>query len=210
MKTTLKSMSKPKGYIFIIEDDVNLSKSLVDSLEYLGYCVHAFTCAADFFDADIFSLSPAVIVSDISLPGVSGIELQAKLKDLGLLIPIIFISGECSVSETIAGMKQGAIDFLTKPFRREELNNAVVWGIELDRKRLKQIALKDASTKLLIKLTPRERDVFDLLVSGYSNPEVSEKLNLSAETVKQYKKQIKRKLQMDSLSQFIEMSRNAT
>jgi RNA polymerase sigma factor (sigma-70 family) len=207
MNATSNSLSQPKGYIFLIEDDVNLAASLVESLEYLGYCVHAFTCAADFFKSDIFSLSPAVIISDVALPGISGIELQAQLKDLGLLAPVIFISGECSVSETIAGMKQGAIEFLPKPFRREDLNNAVVWGIELDRKRLMLAAQKDDSVKLLAELTPREREVFDLLVSGSSNLQISEELNLSVETIKQYKKQIKQKLQRDSLSQFIALSK---
>ena len=207
MNATSNSLSQPKGYIFLIEDDVNLAASLVESLEYLGYSVHAFNCAADFFKVDIFSLSPAVIISDIALPGSSGIELQAQLKELGLLTPVIFISGECSVSETIAGMKQGAIEFLPKPFRREDLNNAVVWGIELDRQRSIQTALKDDSVKLLSELTSREREVFDLLVSGSSNLQISESLNLSVETVKQYKKQIKQKLQMDSLSQFIALSK---
>jgi hypothetical protein len=200
-------MSQLKGYIFLIEDDVNLALSLTESLEYLGYCVHSFTCAADFFEADIFLLSPAVIISDISLPGISGIELQAKLKDLGVFTPVIFISGECSVPQTVAGMKQGAIEFLPKPFRREDLNNAVVWGIELDRQRLIQTALKDDSVKLLTELSSREREVFDLLVSGNSNLQISESLNLSVETVKQYKKQIKHKLKMDSLSQFIALSK---
>ena len=165
--------------------------------------MHAFTNAADFFDSDIFPLSPSVIISDISLPGISGVELQAKLKRMGLLTPIIFISGECSVSETVAGMKQGAIEFLPKPFRRDDLTNAVVWGIELDRKRLTHAALKEDSIKLLADLSKREREVFDLLVKGNSNIQVSEKINLSVETVKQYKKQIKQKLRMNSLSQFI-------
>lgn len=206
MNSTTNSVSQPKGYIFLIEDDVNLAASLVESLEYLGYCVHAFTCAVDFFKADIFSLSPAVIISDIALPSISGIDLQAQLKDLGQFTPVIFISGECSMSETVAAMKQGAIEFLIKPFRRDDLNNAVVWGIELDRKRLIQTALKDDSLKLLLELTSREREVFDLLVSGNSNLQISESLKLSVETIKQYKKQIKQKLQMDSLSQFIALS----
>jgi len=203
-------LSEFKGHIFLIEDDANLSASLVSSFEYLGYCVHAFSCAAEFFSCDLSSFSPAVIVSDVSLPGLSGIELQAKLIELDRLTPIIFISGECSVAESVSGMKQGAIEFLTKPFRRDDLINAIVWGIEMDRNYLKRICLKTDSMNLLEKLAPREREVFDLLVNGASNHEASGFLNISPETVKQYKKQIKQKLEMNSLSEFISLSKNST
>jgi two-component system response regulator FixJ len=199
-----------KGHIFLIEDDINLSDSLVSSLEYLGYRVHAFSCAEEFFRSDLSSFIPAVILSDISLPGLSGIELQAKLIDLERLIPIIFISGECSVSESISGMKQGAIEFLTKPFRRDDLINAIIQGIEIDRNDLKRIHLKVNAMKILDKLAPREREVFNLLVIGSSNHQVSVGLDLSMETVKQYKKQIKQKLELSNLTEFILLSKNST
>ena len=207
MTPTARPLSNPKGHIFLIEDDVNLAASLVESLEYLGYSLYSFSCAEDLFNSNIFSLSPSVIISDISLPGISGIDLQAKLKELGLFTPIIFISGACSVSETIIGMKQGAIEFLTKPFRREDLNNAVDRGIELERMRLNQISIREGAAKLLAELAPREREVFDLLVQGDSNLQIALTLKLSGDTVKQYKKQIKQKLQMDSLSQFISLAK---
>jgi FixJ family two-component response regulator len=209
MNTKRILLNNCKGHIFLIEDDANLSASLVSSLEYIGYQVHPFLNAADFLNLDLSKYSPAVIVSDVSLPGFSGVELQTKLIDLGSLIPIIFISGECSVSESILGMKQGAIEFLTKPFRRDDLINAITWGIELDKNRLKKIELKSSSSRLLNALAPREREVFDLLAGGISNHEVSIRLGLSSETVKQYKKQIKQKLKMNSLSEFIELSKNA-
>jgi len=210
MNSKSTPLSECKGHIFLIEDDVNLAASLISSLEYLEYRVHAFLTAADFLNADLSSFSPAVIVSDVALPGLSGVELQAKLIDSDRPIPLIFISGECSVSESILGMKQGAIEFLTKPFRRDDLINAITWGIELDKKRYNTVELKVRSIALLSTLAPREREVFNLLVNGNTNPEVSRRLNLSPETVKQYKKQIKQKLAINSLAEFISLSKNAS
>ena len=210
MKPTPIPLSDCKGHIFLIEDDANLSSSLVSSLEYLGYRVQAFLCAADFFSLDLSSFSPAVIVSDVSLPGPSGIELQAKLLELDRLTPLIFISGECSVSESVSGMKQGAIEFLTKPFRRDDLIKAIVLGIEIDRKHSEETRLKYDSNVLLEKLAPRELSVFNLLVSGCSNQQISTELNLSLETVKQYKKQIKQKLNLNGLTEFILLSKNSS
>jgi two-component system, LuxR family, response regulator FixJ len=176
MNSKSTPLSECKGHIFLIEDDVNLAASLISSLEYLEYRVHAFLTAADFLNADLSSFSPAVIVSDVALPGLSGVELQAKLIDSDRPIPLIFISGECSVSESILGMKQGAIEFLTKPFRRDDLINAITWGIELDKKRYNTVELKVRSIALLSTLAPREREVFNLLVNGNTNPEVSRRL----------------------------------
>lgn len=207
MKSMSTQSSDLKEHVFLIEDDITLSASICSSLEYLNYCVHKFTCAEDFLISNISSFSPAVILSDVALPGYSGIELQSKLVALEHSIPIIFISGECSAAESAQGIKQGAVEFLAKPFRRDDLLNAISWGIQLHRNYLKHTEFKAAATEILNRLAPREREVFNHLVSGCTNQQMSVGLNLSLETIKQYKKQIKQKLEVSDLSDLIALSK---
>jgi FixJ family two-component response regulator len=137
------------------------------------------------------------------MPDMSGVELQAELVQRGRAIPIIFISGESTVQQTVTAMKQGAIEFLVKPFERDELLSAVIRGLEQDTLHMHQYVEKKTLEEGLKTLAPREREVFELLSLGLNNAEIQEKLQISLPTTKQYKSEVMRKLNLRSLSQLI-------
>ena len=184
--------------VFLIEDDSSQRKSIESLLEFKGFVFQSFTKASDFLSLSNFS-RPAVLITDMRLPDFSGVELYKTLKDRGEDIPIIFISGESSIQQSIDAMKQGAIEFLVKPFDINDLIDAIEKAARIE---LKRVNLK----KLLKSLSPREKEVFNLLIQGLNNAELMEKINVSLPTVKQYKSEVMRKLGAKSLSELINLS----
>jgi FixJ family two-component response regulator len=189
-------------HIFLIEDDDSMRKALSGMLEFVGYKVIEFSSASDFLKTSI-QVAPAVIITDMRMPDMSGVELQAELIQLGRAIPIIFISGESTVQQTVTAMKQGAIEFLVKPFERDEILSAVIRGLEQDTLQMHQYIEQKTLEESLKTLAPREREVFELLSLGLNNAEIQEKLQISLPTTKQYKSEVMRKLKLRSLSQLI-------
>lgn len=192
------------GHVFVIEDDTALRASLADILAFAGYAVRDWPDAGAFL-AELPELAPAVIVTDMRMPGLSGVELHATLQARGQAWPVIYISGESSLQEGIAAMKLGALDFLVKPFSRDALLRAVAAGLERDRAQRQQTAAGAELAAALTLLSPREREVHRLLLKGYSNAEITEALAISLPTAKQYKAEVLRKLGVRSLSQLIEL-----
>jgi FixJ family two-component response regulator len=185
--------------IHLIEDDASQRDSIESLLNFKGYITKPYSKAKDFLKNADFE-RPAIVISDIRLPDISGVELHQALIEKDINIPIIFISGEASIQQSIDAMKQGAIEFLVKPFEIDELINAVTKAIRIE--------LKEINLNLLLKnLSPREREVFKLLVEGFNNQELLDKLHLSLPTVKQYKSEVMRKLNVKSLSKLIELAR---
>jgi FixJ family two-component response regulator len=197
-----QNSSSASKHIFLIEDDDSMRKALSGMLEFVGYQVNAFSSASDFLKTSI-QVAPAVIITDMRMPDMSGIELQAELVQRGRAIPIIFISGESTVQQTVTAMKQGAIEFLVKPFERDELLSAVIRGLEQDALHMHQYVEQKTLEEGLKTLAPREREVFELLSLGLNNAEIQEKLQISLPTTKQYKSEVMRKLNLRSLSQLI-------
>jgi FixJ family two-component response regulator len=197
-----QNSSSASKYIFLIEDDDSMRKALSGMLELVGYQVTAFSSASDFLKVSI-QVAPAVIITDMRMPDMSGVELQAELVQRGRAIPIIFISGESTVQQTVTAMKQGAIEFLVKPFERDELLSAVIRGLEQDTLHMHQYVEKKTLEEGLKTLAPREREVFELLSLGLNSAEIQEKLQISLPTTKQYKSEVMRKLNLRSLSQLI-------
>lgn len=197
-----QNSSSASKHIFLIEDDDSMRKALIGMLEFVGYQVNAFSSASDFLKTSI-QVAPAVIITDMRMPDMSGIELQAELVQRGRAIPIIFISGESTVQQTVTAMKQGAIEFLVKPFERDELLSAVIRGLEQDALNMHQYVEQKTLEEGLKTLAPREREVFELLSLGLNNAEIQEKLQISLPTTKQYKSEVMRKLNLRSLSQLI-------
>ena len=191
-------------HVFVIEDDESLCKLIKIMLSKLGYSVHVYGNAVDFLKA-IPDVSLSIIISDMKMPMLSGIELQAELDRQGRSMPMIFISGEASVGQTITAMKQGALEFLIKPFKYEDLIAAVKSAFELGAKNNRFLIKKTVLESELKKLSPRERTVFDLLVIGYNNVQIMKTLSISLPTTKQYKTAVMRKLRVSSLSELIEM-----
>ena len=199
------NINHSQKHVFLIEDHDELRDDLTRVLEFVGYVVHPFPDPIQFLEYDKH-LAPAVVVSDMRMPHMTGVELQERLKELGRLIPIVIISGESTDQQIIAALKNGAIDFLLKPFARESLLSAVAKGIEIDSAAMQNvIRVSEFNEKLKI-LSPRERQVFQLLSQGFSNRELMESLNISLPTVKQYKSEVMYKLRLRSLAELIALN----
>lgn len=198
------SISQDTQHVVLIDDDDSVRQGLELMLINLGYRVHSYGNAVDFLDTT-HNLTPCIILCDMNMPRMSGIDVQVALAKKGCTSPIIFISGESSVNQSVTAMKQGALEFITKPFNLNELVKAVKKGFEIEKK-AQQNALKQRELgEKLQKLSPRESEVFYLLVKGYNNAEILSTLNISLPTTKQYKSEVMRKLNLNSLSELIAM-----
>ena len=184
--------------IFLVEDDHSQRESIQSFLGFKGYDIQSFKSAEEFLGLPQIP-RPSILITDMRLPHSSGVELHKQLTKLGLDIPIIFISGESSIQQSIDAMKQGAIDFLVKPFDTKDLTNAVEKAIYIELKKVNLMAL-------LKNLSPRENQLYELLLQGLNNSELIEKMNISLPTVKQYKSEVMRKLGTKSLSELINLS----
>jgi len=205
----VSNINHSQKHVFLIEDHDELRDDLMRVLEFVGYVVHPFPDPIQFLEYDK-QLAPAVVVSDMRMPHMTGVELQERLKELGRAIPMVIISGESMDQQIVAAMKNGALDFLLKPFARESLLAAVAKGIEIDSTVMQNvIRISEFNEKLKI-LSPRERQVFQLLSQGLSNKELMESLKISLPTVKQYKSEVMYKLRLRSLAELIALERSIT
>lgn len=192
------------GHVDVVDDDDSLRNSICDLLAFAGYHVRAWRDAESFLD-NLPQTAPAVVVTDMRMPGLSGVEMHAELIARGRTMPIIYISGESTVPQSIGAMKLGALDFLVKPFSREDLLKAVAAGIEKDRKQMQQMIDQARFEQALTHLSPREREVMGLLLKGFNNSEIVDAMCISLPTAKQYKSQIMRKLGVRSMSQMMKL-----
>jgi FixJ family two-component response regulator len=203
----VSNINHSQKHVFLIEDHDELRDDLTRILEFVGYAVHPFSDPIQFLEYDKH-LAPAVVVSDMRMPHMNGVELQERLKELGRTIPMVIISGESTDQQIIAALKNGAIDFLLKPFAREGLLAAVAKGIEIDSAAMQNVIRVSEFNEKLKMLSPRERQVFQLLSQGLSNKELMESLNISLPTVKQYKSEVMYKLRLRSLSELIALNKS--
>jgi len=203
-----RSLNKLVNTVYLIEDSLEMRQSIENMLGFLGYKVISYSCGTDFLNAQIQD-APAVVVTDMRMPDISGVQMQAELIKRGRNIPIIFISGESTVSQSIQAMKQGAIEFLEKPFEREAFLGAIVRGLELDAKNIQAFLQKSTFEESLKVLSPREREAFDLLAQGFNNAQIQEALKVSLPTAKQYKSEVMRKLNLRSLAQLIALKKQS-
>jgi len=198
-----------RGQVFLVDDDLAVRASVVDLLSSCGYEVRAWDDAGALLAAGLPDSRPAVLLTDMRMPRMSGVELHAELKRRGRVPPVIYLSGESTLHQGIQAMKLGAFDFILKPFGRDELLGAVAAAIELDRRQA-QAAAQDARTRdALARLSPRQREVHALLLKGYGNDEIVGALGISLATAKQYKAEVMRKLGVGSLSALMAQSRPA-
>jgi FixJ family two-component response regulator len=198
-------MSSHKKHIFLIEDDQALRLDLIDALQFAGYSVH------DFGDPDQFLLEfrplvPAVLITDMRMPNKTGIQLQEELVSKGHRLPIIFISGESTDQQIVKAFNNGAFDFLLKPFGREALFSVVAKAMEKDIIAMTNHIRKAQLTESLKILSPRERQVFELMAKGYGNKELVEALGVSLPTVKEYKSEMMHKLRLRSLAELMALN----
>ena len=206
MNTLVNSNSLDSQHIFIIEDHKEMAKLLKLMLSKLGYSATVYSNAIDFLKAT-HKLSHSILITDMNMPQMTGVELQAELIRLEWAMPIIFLSGQSTIPQTIAALKQGAVDFLLKPVKIQQLKTAVEYAFEISKLNF-ELAINKASLELQLSvLSPREKEVYELMTLGYNNTEILETLNISLPTAKQYKAEVMRKLKMSSLSELIDLDR---
>jgi two-component system response regulator FixJ len=199
------SSARFRGHVFIVDDDDSLRSSIADLLRVVGYQVQSWA-SADEFLRSLPRVLPAVLITDMRMPGMLGVDLHQELIRGGRTMPVIYISGESTVPQTVRAMKQGAFDFLVKPFGREELLRVVASALEHDRLQMQHLIQKARFEEARSHLSPREVQVHDLLLKGYGNREIVESLGISLPTAKQYKSEVMRKLGVRSLAELISLS----
>jgi len=192
------------GHIYLIDDDASIRRALTGTFERLGYSVSTYGASEDFFKSAV-PVSPAVVLLDMRMPGKSGVEVQAELIANKWQTPIIFISGESLPAQIVRAMKQGAVDFLLKPFSMESLLRAVDSGLAKDAEQ-HSLLLHSLNIQLRYeRLTPREKEVCCEMVSGRSNKEIAEISGSAAATIKLHRARVLGKMQAKSLSDLIGM-----
>jgi FixJ family two-component response regulator len=191
--------------VFVVDDDVSVRESLELLIASVGWAPLTFASAAAFLAHPRVS-APSCLVLDVSLPGLNGLDLQERVAAERPDMPIIFITGYGDVPMTVRAMKAGAVEFLTKPFGDEVLVTAVRNALERSRRALSREAEMQALRDLYARLTPREREVMALVVSGQLNKQVGDELGISEITVKQHRGQVMRKMKARSLPELVTMS----
>ena len=198
-------MSPPEAVVHVVDDDASVRAALESLLRSVGHRVETHASPRAFL-ADGRREGPGCLVLDVRLPGQSGLELQQELARSGWPMPIVFISGHGDVPMSVAAMKAGAIEFLTKPFRDQDLLDAVHRGLERDiAQRAAAAGLADLHHRLA-SLTLREREVMSLVVDGRLNKQIAADLTLSEVTVKVHRAQVMRKMQARSLPDLVRMA----
>ena len=190
--------------VFVVDDDVSVRESLELLIRTAGWRPETFASAQEFLSRPHATV-PCCLVLDMTLPGLSGLELQKQLAERTDM-PIIFISGHGDVPMTVQAMKAGAVEFLTKPFKDDVLLDAIRGAVERSRTALRQESETQILRSRYASLTPREREVMALVVSGLLNKQVGGELGISEITVKAHRGQVMRKMKADSLPDLVMMA----
>jgi FixJ family two-component response regulator len=191
--------------VFVVDDDPSMRKALANLFRSVGLRAEVFGSARELLESELPDVASCLVL-DIRLPGPSGLDFQAELAKANIQIPIIFMTGHGDIPMTVKAMKAGAVDFLTKPFRDQDMLDAVAIAIERDRARRKDEKIVGELRAIFETLTARERDVLALVASGLMNKQIAAEIGLAEITVKIHRGHIMRKMGARSLADLVRMA----
>jgi len=195
--------------VFVIDDDESMREALHSLIRSVGLRVVTFGSADEFLQSERPDV-PACLILDVRMPGLSGLDLQRDLSEANIHIPIIFITGHGDIPMSVRAMKAGAVEFLTKPFRDQDLLDAIQQALDRDRRARSQQADSADLRSRFHSLTPRETEVFELVVKGLLNKQIALQLGTSEITIKLHRRQVMEKMAADSLADLVRMSEKLT
>lgn len=198
-------MQELRPAVYVIDDDPSVRDGLDSLLRSVGYDTRGFASPRDFL-LHPRSEGPTCIVLDVRMPDASGLDFQDELTRAGYSTPIIFLTGHGDVPMSVRAMKAGAVEFLLKPFREQDLLDAIRQALEIDRSRLRKEAAAGDLRERFASLTPREREVMALVARGLLNKQIAAEIGLSEITVKVHRGQAMRKMRADSVADLIRMA----
>ncbi len=204
-QTQTLPMNDSRSVVFVIEDDASMRDALKRLIRSVHLEVELFGSAQEFLQKARLDV-PSCLVLDVRLPGISGLDFQRKLAESGIPIPIIFITGHGDIPMSVRAMKAGAVEFLPKPFRHQDLLDAIQIALERDRTRRQRETEIAALRERFESLTPREREVLPLVVYGLPNKQVAAEIGTSETTAKVHRSQLMRKMGADSLPELVRMA----
>ena len=198
-------MTQAQAIVFVIDDDASMRNALRSLIRSVGLDVELFGSTQEFLQRKPRN-APSCLVLDIRLPGISGLDFQRKLTEINIAIPIIFITGHGDIPMSVRAMKAGAVEFLTKPFRDQDLLDAIHIALERDRSSSELEAEVAKLRELYEWLTPREREVLPLVISGMPNKQIAADVGASETTVRVHRGQLMRKMGARSLPELVRMA----
>ncbi|WHS33863.1 response regulator transcription factor [Brucella sp. NM4] len=202
----MRKQHNDKPVVFIIDDDQSMRESLADLFLSMQFDAEAFETAAAFMTRFAGQSQPdrtGCILLDVRLPGISGLAFQGQLEKSGIRLPVVFMTGFGDIPMTVRAMKAGAVDFLTKPFKEQDVLDAVSSAVQRDSVRRQEAAQNQAVIELVQTLTPREREVMDAVVTGKMNKQIAFDLGISEVTVKLHRGNVMRKMDVRSLADLV-------
>jgi RNA polymerase sigma factor (sigma-70 family) len=191
------------GLVYVVDDDASFRTAIERRLRVAGYEVETYSSAQLLLDRVPAAERPGCILLDVQMPGLTGLELQSRLIELGSILPIVFVTGHADTPTTVRAIKAGAEDFLTKPASSEQLIAAIERALARYEALRSQRAKLDLILSHLARLTPRERQVFDLIVRGKINKQIATELGTTERTVKAHRHEVMEKMQVHSLAELV-------
>lgn len=201
-------MNSAASTVFLVDDDGSVRRGLSRLLKATGHQVEAFV-SAEAFLAAVRPDRPGCLILDVRLPGVDGMDLQRRLRQAGYSLPIVFLTGHGTVPMSVQAMKDGAIDFLTKPVNDNELLAAVDQALERDRRARAEQTETALLRKRIEKLTPREFEVFTFVIAGQLNKQIAQALRISEKTVKVHRARVMEKMGVESVADLVRLAEKA-